>query len=60
MFRIDAIDFEISKLLDEVMRLGEEGKVEESEALNNEVEKLKKKKEELMLIGDNPLNPNVK
>jgi hypothetical protein len=42
------------------MRLGEEGKVEESEALNNEVEKLKKKKEELMLIGDNPLNPNVK
>jgi len=37
-----------------VNKLGEEGKIEESELLTLEIEKLVKKKEELEMYGDAP------
>ena len=39
-------------MLTEIEKLGEEGKIEESEALMSQVEMLKRKKEELKLAGD--------
>ena len=50
--KIEAIDNEIKKMLTEIEKLGEEGKIEESEALMTHVEMLKSKKEEFKLAGD--------
>ena len=52
--RLDNIDAKIKKLLQDVEKLGEEGKIEESEELSAQVENFKKAKEELKLSGENP------
>ncbi len=52
MSRLDAIDEEIKRLLTQVEALGDEGKIEESEACIIQVESLKKRKEEMKLTGD--------
>jgi len=58
--KLEAIDQEIKRLLGDVEKLGEEGQLEESEAVANEVENLKKSKEEIKASGDSTLNPGSK
>ena len=41
--------------MDQSERLGEEGKLEEAEALMKEIERLKMQRAELMNISDNPM-----
>jgi len=53
--KMEEIDKEIKSVLQLVERLGEEGKIEESEESANQVELLKKKKEELKSSAD----PNI-
>lgn len=50
--KIEAIDNEIKKLLEASEKLGDEGKLEESEQIMLQVETFKKKKEELILLGE--------
>lgn len=50
--RLEAMDNEIKLLLETVEKLGDEGKIEESEQIMAQVDVLKKKKEELSLLGD--------
>ena len=52
--KIKVIDQEIMGLFDKSQKLGEEGKIEESELVTNEIDKLVKKKEELETYGDVP------
>ena len=42
-------------MLQEVEKLGEEGKIEESEQMDTEIQALKRKKDELLKMGDNTL-----
>jgi len=58
--KLDAIDNEIKALLSQVEQLGEEGKIEESEAVAAQAELLKQKKEELKLSGDPNMSSNLK
>ena len=53
--RLEKYDADIKKLLQDIERLGEEGKIEESEQLDAEIQNLKKKKEDLLKAGDNSL-----
>ncbi len=52
--KIKVIEKEIEDLFQKSAELGEEGKIEESEMLTLEIEKLVKKKEELEMYGDAP------
>lgn len=52
--KIKVIDNEITSLFEKSNELGEQGKIEESEMLTLEIEKLVKKKEELEMYGDAP------
>lgn len=45
----------INFFLEQAERLGEEGKIEESEGLMKEIERLKIQKAELATMSDNPL-----
>ena len=58
MNRLDAIDEEIKRLLSQVETLGDEGKIEESEACMVQIEALNKRKEEMKLTGDPNLGAN--
>lgn len=53
--KIDNIDMEIRKLLTDIKYLGEMGKIEESERLVEEVERLKTAKEDLIVLAENPV-----
>jgi len=53
--KIDALTQKINYFLEQAERLGEEGRLEESEALMKEIEKLKIQKSELMSVSENPL-----
>lgn len=52
--KIDNVDTEIKKLLRYVEHLGEIGKIDESEKLTEEIERLKRTKEDLRILADNP------
>ena len=52
--KIENVDAEIKKLLRYVEQLGELGKIEESEKLTEEIERLKKNKQDLWLLAENP------
>jgi len=56
--KLEAIDEEIKRLLTQVEALGDEGKIEESEACMTQIESLKKRKEEMKLTGDPNLGAN--
>lgn len=51
--RIDAVDTDIKRLLREMEVLGEQGKIEESEKLSEEVEQLRKTKDDLLMVAVN-------
>lgn len=53
--KLEKYDSDIKRMLQEVEKLGEEGKIEESEQLDSEIQTLKKKKDELLKMGDNTL-----
>ena len=53
--KLEKYDTDIKKMLQEVEKLGEEGKIDESENLDAEIQSLKKKKDELLKMGDNTL-----
>lgn len=53
--KIERYDSDIKNMLQQVEKLGEEGKIEESEQLDSEIQNLKKKKDELLKMGDNTL-----
>ena len=53
--KIERYDSDIKRMLQEVEKLGEEGKIEESEQMDAEIQNLKKKKDELLKMGDNTL-----
>lgn len=53
--KIERYDADIKRMLQEVEKLGEEGKIEESEQMDAEIQNLKKKKDELLKMGDNTL-----
>ena len=52
--KIKVIDNEINMLFEKSTKLGEDGRIDESELLTLEIEKLVKKKEELEMYGDAP------
>ena len=58
--KIKVIDNEITSLFEKSNELGEQGKIEESEMLTLEIEKLVKKKEELEMYGDAPASDQQK
>ena len=53
--KLEKYDADIKRMLQEVEKLGEEGKIDESEQLDAEIQSLKKKKDELLKMGDNTL-----
>jgi hypothetical protein len=52
--KIENVDTEIKKLLRYVEHLGEIGKIEESEKLMEEIERLRSTKEDLKVVAENP------
>ena len=52
--KIENVDAEIKKLLRYVEQLGEIGKIEESEKLTEEIERLKRTKQDLWILAENP------
>jgi len=52
--KIENVDQEIKKLLRYVEHLGEIGKIEESEKLMDEIERLRSTKEDLKVVAENP------
>ena len=52
--KIKVIENEIALLFEKSQKLGMEGRIDESELLTLEIEKLVKKKEELEMYGDAP------
>lgn len=50
--RIDSLESKINFYIEKAEKLGEEGKIEESEAILLEVDKLKKQKQDLEAISD--------
>ena len=50
--KIDQFDLEIKKLIFEAEKLGEHGKLEESELIMMEVEKVRSRKEDLIKIAE--------
>ena len=54
--RSEMLDNEIKELIQVVEKLGDEGKIEESEKIMAQVELLKKKKEELLSLGDGTIS----
>jgi len=57
--KIDQFDLEIKKLIFEAEKLGEHGKLEESELIMMEVEKVRSRKEDLIKIAESQ-NLNAK
>jgi hypothetical protein len=57
--KIDQFDIEIKKLIFEAEKLGEHGKLEESELIMMEVEKVRSRKEDLIKIAESQ-NLNAK
>ena len=53
--KLESYDKEIKKILEEVEKLGEQGKIEEAENLQAEADKIKRLKEDLLHLGTNPL-----
>ncbi len=60
MCRIEGLHKKINFFLDQAERLGEEGKLEESESIMKEIERLKMQKAELASMSENPLLQNEK
>ncbi len=58
--RIDSLEQKINFYIERAEKLWEEGKIDESEAVMKEVEKLKVQKSELELLSDNTLLPKDK
>lgn len=58
--RIDSLEQKINFYIERAEKLGEEGKIDESEAVMKEVEKLKMQKSELELLSDNTVLPKDK
>jgi RNA-binding protein Luc7-like 2 len=54
MARIDSLEGEIKRLLQQAEYLGDAGKIEESERVNEEVQKLRRAKEDLITLAENP------
>lgn len=52
--RIDSLEGEIKRLLQQAEYLGDAGKIEESERVNEEVQKLRRAKEDLITLAENP------
>ena len=52
--KIDSLEVEIKRLLQQAEYLGDAGKIEESERVNEEVQKLKRAKEDLTTLAENP------
>lgn len=52
--KIDSLEVEIKRLLQQAEYLGDAGKIEESERVNEEVQKLKRAKEDLHTLAENP------
>lgn len=52
--KIDSLEVEIKRLLQQAEYLGDAGKIEESERVNEEVQKLKRAKEDLVTLAENP------
>lgn len=52
--KIEGIDIEIKRLLSYVEQLGEMGKIEESEKMTDEIDRLKRTKEDLIILAENP------
>ena len=52
--KIDSIDTEVKKLLRDIDYLGEIGRIDESERLYEEVERLKRTREDLVILAENP------
>ena len=52
--KIDSIDTEIKKLLRDIDYLGEIGRIDESERLYEEVERLKRTREDIIILAENP------
>lgn len=52
--RIDSLESEIKRLLQQAEYLGDAGKIEESERVNEEVQKLRRSKEDLITLAENP------
>lgn len=58
--KIDQLEQKINFYIERAEKLGEEGKIEESEAIMKEVDKLKMQKTELESLSDNTLIPKDK
>lgn len=52
--KIDSLEVEIKRLLQQAEYLGDAGKIEESERVNEEVQKLRRAKEDLVTLAENP------
>ena len=52
--KIDSLESEIKRLLQQAEYLGDAGKIEESERVNEEVQKLRRAKEDLVTLAENP------
>ena len=52
--KIEGIDIEIKRLLSYVEQLGEMGKIEESERITDEIDRLKSTKQDLIILAENP------
>lgn len=52
--RIDNIELEIKRFIQQAEYLGEAGRIEESEKVNEEIQKLRSAKEDLKTLAENP------
>ena len=58
--RIEGLNKKINFFLEQAERLGEEGKLDESESIMKEIDRLKMQKTELSNMFENPLLQNEK
>lgn len=52
--KIDQLDNDIKKMVLQAEYLGDAGKLEESERINDEIQKLRRQREDLITIAENP------
>ena len=55
MENIQLIDIQIQKLIEQAERLGEQGRIDESEAMMRNIERLREQKNDLMIMSEHPL-----
>lgn len=55
--RLDAMERQITLLIDQSEKMGEQGKIEESERLIQESDNLRKAREEVLLVYEGTNNP---